>query len=120
MEIERRDVGRVTVLRPEDRFDILGYLDLEETLAEVLGEGRKFVVLDLSRVTFANSSSLAVLVRFAREAEMLGGTLVLAAVNSTVEKLLGVIGVRRDAVEMYDTVEQALAALGEHAADTTA
>lgn len=119
MKIERKVLQSVVVLVPEDRFDILGYLDLEEALAEAFSEGSRRVVLDLSRVTFANSSSLAVIARFAREAEILGGTLALASVNRTVEKLLEVIGVRRGIISIYDSAEEAIAASRRHAEEAT-
>lgn len=120
MKIQRKDVDDIVVLIPEDRFDILGFLDLEEMLAEVLAEGRNRVVLDLSLVTFANSSSLAVVARFAREAEILGGTLALAAVNRTIEKLLEAMGMRRGLVEVYESTEQAVRAFRTSTDETTA
>ena len=40
MRIEVEERGEVTVVSPEDRLDLLGYLDLEETFSELLREGR--------------------------------------------------------------------------------
>lgn len=78
MKIERIARGSVTVLRPEDRLDLLGYLDLEESLRECLAAGRVRLVVDLSRVTFLSSTAIAVLARYWGEASELGGALALA------------------------------------------
>jgi len=78
MKIEKSVRGGVAVLRPEDRLDLLGYLDLEEALRETLAIGRTRIVLDLSKVTFLSSTAIAVLARYWGEASELGGALALA------------------------------------------
>lgn len=80
--IDRHLESGVVVLRPEDRLDIIGCLDLEEALEDLLSSGRSRIVLDLSLVSFVNSTCLAVMERYAREAEDAGGRLVVAAANA--------------------------------------
>lgn len=111
MEIERRDIGRVTVLVPEDRFDIIGYIDLEDILGDLLEEGRNLLVMDLVHVTYANSAALGVVATFAREAQMAGGRMVLASVNERIDQLLAVTGLKRDLIKVYPNADAAVQAL---------
>jgi anti-sigma B factor antagonist len=105
IEIEER--GAVTVVRPEDRLDIIGYLELEECLASSLRAGRNRLVLDLEEATFINSSALAVMSRFWADCARAGGALVIARPSREARNFLR-LGDLDDLVEIYPTVEEAV------------
>jgi anti-anti-sigma factor len=111
LEIERQDIGKVTVLVPEDRFDIIGYIDLEDFLGDLLEEGRILLVMDLRNVTYANSAALGVVATFTREAQIAGGRMVLASVNERIDQLLAVTGLKRDLIKVYADADAAVKAL---------
>lgn len=102
----------VTVRQDDDAFvlGVSGDLDLENiaplvtALAEAGGAGEGPVVLDLSGVRFADSSTVNVLLRAHGE---LGPRLRIARLSGFVERLFDVIGLRQ-ALPVYDTVEDAL------------
>lgn len=102
----------VTVRQDDDAFvlGVSGDLDLESiaplvtALAEAGGAGEGPVVLDLSGVGFADSSTVNVLLRAHSE---LGPRLRIARPSAFVERLFDVIGLRQ-ALPVYDTVEDAL------------
>lgn len=111
MKIEVEDRGGVTVIRPEDRLDIVGYLELEECLAALLARGRSRLVLDLEEATFINSAALAVMSRFWADCARAGGALVIArpspeAANflrlGDVDDLIDVLATVNEAVEMAE------------------
>ncbi len=64
--------------------------DLERTLHEHLGGGRRRIVVDLARVPHLDSAGVRALVRGHTTAERLGATLTLAHVNPQVRSLLAV------------------------------
>ncbi|MFD5033828.1 STAS domain-containing protein [Streptomyces sp. NPDC058405] len=95
-------------------FAISGDLDLENiaplatALTEAGGTVTGPVVVDLSRVSFADSTTVNVLLQ-AHSA--LGPRLRLAQPSAFVQRLFAVIGLEQ-ALPVYETVESALAAAG--------
>ena len=106
MKIEVEERGPVTVIRPEDRLDIVGYLELEECLASSLRAGRSRLVLDLEEATFINSSALAVMSRFWADCAQAGGALAIARPSREARNFLR-LGELDDLIEIYATVEEA-------------
>lgn len=102
----------VTVRQDDDAsvLAVSGDLDLENiaplvtALADAGGSGQGPVVLDLSGVRFADSSTVNVLLRAYGE---LGPRLRVARPSAFVQRLFDVIGLRQ-ALPVYDTVEDAL------------
>ncbi len=109
IEIEHR--GAVTIIRPEDRLDIVGYLELEECLAERLAEGRSRLVLDMEEATFINSSALAVMSRFWADCARAGGILVICRPSEEAKNFLRLGGLDNlvDVFELLDDAVQAAA-----------
>jgi anti-sigma B factor antagonist len=84
----------------EGVVEIVGELDirtcewLEDAAGEVVDRGGR-VVLDLSRLTFCDSTGLAGLVRLHKRAVAAGGSLVLRSPISRVQRLLNLTGLIR-------------------------
>ena len=82
------------VVRVSGELDIRTCERLERMTGELVDLGRR-VVLDLSELTFCDSTGLAVLVRLHKRAEIAGGTLVLRAPVPRVLNLLTLTGLTR-------------------------
>jgi anti-sigma B factor antagonist len=82
------------VVRVSGELDIRTCERLERMTGELVDVGRR-VVLDLSELTFCDSTGLAVLVRLHKRAETAGGTLVLRAPVPRVLNLLTLTGLTR-------------------------
>ncbi|WP_129768386.1 STAS domain-containing protein [Streptomyces sp. L-9-10] len=108
MRMTARQVGDAIVLA------LRGDLDLESIapLAPAVGEAGRTVtgpvVVDLSGVDFADSTTVNVLLRARGE---LGARLRLAQPSAFVRRLFDVIGLEQ-ALPVYETVEDALAVTG--------
>lgn len=111
MNIETQDRGPVTVVRPEDRLDIVGYLELEECLSGLLERGRPRLVLDLEEATFINSTALAVMSRFWADCARSGGALVIARPSREAKNFLR-LGNIDDLIDVFPTLEEAVEAAG--------
>jgi anti-sigma B factor antagonist len=122
MRIDIQEREGVMILRPEDRLDIVGYLELEEVLAEQLRRGNSRLVLDLEEATFINSSALAVLSRFWADCARVGGALVVARPSREASNFLR-LGDLHELMEVHPTLEAAvgaaLAAAGRRRAATS-
>ena len=107
MNIETEDRGSVTVIRPEDRLDIVGYLELEECLGGLLRRGRNRLVLDLIEATFINSATLGVMSRFWADCARAGGVLVLARPSREARNFLR-LGDVDELIDVFPTIEEAV------------
>ena len=109
MKIEIVDRGSVTIVRPEDRLDIVGYLELEECLGGLLARRRSRLVLDLVEATFINSTALSVINRFWVDCSRAGGVLVIARPTREARNFLRICAVD-ELIDIFDGVEQAVTA----------
>jgi anti-sigma B factor antagonist len=83
-----------TVLRIHGELDISTADQLRRAAGPYLGAGGR-LVLDLSRVTFCDSTGLAVLVGFHKRLAASGGRLELTAPVPRVQHLLAITGLNR-------------------------
>src|SRR5258708_5445007 len=82
-----------------------------EQLLGLLRRGTGRLVIDLSRVSYADASGLAVLVGTGRRAGLLGGFLHLAAPAPAVAKVLRMTGLHRR-LDVFPTVQAAITSPG--------
>ena len=87
-------------------LDIASAPALREHFLSLLRPGSSRLVLDLSKVSFADASGLAVLVNTARRARLLGGFLHLAAASAPVIHVLDITGLHRT-FGIFPTVQEA-------------
>jgi anti-sigma B factor antagonist len=107
----RRLDARTVVVTPSGSLDLASAPKLKWALFDLLDEGHGGFIVDLSRVSFIDSTALGVLIGFKRS---LGsrGQIVIAAPSPEVVTLLEVAGVTR-ALDLLPTVEAAITLLGE-------
>lgn len=97
------------MVSPDGALDLGSAPSLKRTLAELVGTGSTRIVVDLSRVTFMDSTALGVLLGIGRR---LGrdGVLVVAAASPQVRQLFELTALNRT-IQMFPTVELAIGAL---------
>lgn len=100
---------RTVVVAVGGEIDLGTAGQLRDHLTESIRDGAHDVVLDLSAVTFMDSTGLQVLIATQRRLDPLGGTLRLVGLRSGVAKVLKVTGLD-ESFPAYETVDQALAA----------
>lgn len=104
------DGGRGLVcLRGE--VDIYTAPRFKESLLELLDEGVTGIVVDLSAVTFIDSTALGVLIGGVRRLHDIGGRMALVVATRPVERVLTITGLDR-VFPMHSTRDGAFAALG--------
>jgi len=119
MRIEIEDRGPVTVIRPEDRLDIVGYLELEECLGSLLARGRARLVLDLEEASFISSAALGVVSRFWADCARSGGALVVARPSREARNFLR-LGDIDQLIDIFPTLDEAVAAAERRGASPAA
>ena len=110
--------GTSVVVTAVGELDIVSSQRFDDCLSEA-GARSDRVVLDLSGVDFMDTTALAVIVRHWRRQVAANGALLLAGARYRCTKALWITGLA-DRLPMYDTADEALAAvLPEPAAETT-
>jgi anti-sigma B factor antagonist len=110
--IETREVGVVTVLELSGRLDGTPQSNVvHETIRELIAKGRKFVVLDMADVPWANSLGIGILISSSATARRAGATLVLCSVGERVLKALKICGIVPGVLEVHEDVDAAVTAL---------
>jgi anti-sigma B factor antagonist len=109
MRMGEREQAGVVILMPKGK--IMGGPDaaaVKERLHELIDEGKKKVVVDLSGVSWMNSSGLGILIGGLTTMRNAGGDLKLAGTTDKVQNLLMVTKLIT-IFESYDKVEEAVA-----------
>jgi anti-sigma B factor antagonist len=77
----------VNVLPLEGGIDLHASSRVERLLSSIIAERPEHVVVDLSGVTFIESSGLAVLIKAVQDIKEYGGKLTLAGINKNVRSI---------------------------------
>ncbi len=92
-DIETRDLGRDGVMvAVSGEIDLFTTPEFKEAVARALSRSAEALVIDLTRATFMDSSSLGVLIGAHRRMTRRGGRLVVACDQPAILKVLRVTG----------------------------
>jgi len=111
LSVSARSERGCVIAAVSGELDITCAPSLREQLLALLRPGTAWLVIDLSRVSFADASGLAVLVGTGRRAGLLGGFLRLAAPAPAVARVLRVTGLHRQ-LDVFPTVQAAITGPG--------
>ena len=99
--------GQTQIVRPAGEIDLAVAASFNERLVELLDAGKKYLVLDLARVRFLDSTALGVLLSGQRRAQAAGGSIALAAIDTNMKRVFEVTGLT-SVFGVYPSVDDAL------------
>ena len=102
----------VQILQLEGDIDLHSSRDLRTLLAEHAKARRPAVLLDLTGVRYMDSSGLATIVEYARQAQSFRGKLALAGLNERVRTVFELVRLH-EFLSIYGSIAEARAALSE-------
>ena len=108
MQIERSDVGSVTVLRLSGDINENGIDELRTAFVECLNAKRVKLVMNLNEVRFVSYMGLGVIVERLRTIRAHHGDIKLVGINLYMERLFRMVGV----TGLFDTFDSEGQALG--------
>ncbi len=85
--------------------------EFKERLVQVIEDGKKQLVVDLSKATFIDSTTLGVLVGGVKRLRPSGGSLALVCTDQNITKIFEITGLDR-VFPIHGTREDALAGIG--------
>lgn len=95
MKVSHGEYEGVPVLKLEGDFDSFETDDVRRGFDEILSDSTPCVIVDLSGMTFANSTTIASFISAQRRAKEFGGTLALAAPRDFIKKTLITLGLNK-------------------------
>ena len=108
LQVETRQQGDVAVLAASGEVDVFTAPDLDAELTSLVAQGSPRVVVDLSAVTFLDSTGLGVLVKALKGIREAGGTLHLVVTSDRIRKIFDITGLDAS-LPLFDTVDAAAA-----------
>jgi anti-anti-sigma factor len=111
VRVERKGDSRACVVSLQGEVDLAVVPEIRDEMEAVIGAGCTNVLLDLTDVTYADSTALGLIVRADRKLAPLGGKLVLCGANPDVSRILelsGLVGVA-PTISSRTTLAEALA-----------
>ncbi len=110
MEITVNPAGQqAVVVKLSGRLDLLVAADVKQRLAQVVNEGFRLIVVDMSEVSFVDSSGLGALIGGLKAARLAGGDLRLASPGPQAQAMLELTTLHR-VLKPYPNVTEALQA----------
>ena len=107
VSVERQ---RVPVIKVEGEIDHFEAPGLRSQMAELIEEGERYLVLDLSDVSYIDSGGVTVLFWAMHEMRPQGGKLALIVTGREVRTILDLVSIPQiPFFEMYTSVTEALA-----------
>ncbi len=100
----------VWVFRPFGKIDSGHSADLDAALTEGIGQGMRFIAVDLTDTPYIASSGLRALLKAAKAVKPEGGQITVCGLNDVVHEILQVSGLLR-IFPVYPTAEEAVIAM---------
>jgi len=108
MSIKVNEVNGYTVITVEtERLDVVNMKEMKEAMMEVVDNGYHKVVIDLSNVTFIDSSGLSVIISLFKRLNALEGELILCGLGEQPKELLEITQLIR-LFKVVETYEEAV------------
>ncbi len=99
--------GGVAIVHSEGRLNMAAAPQLRRVVSDLAAAGRSRIVIDLSAVTFIDSSGLGALIGGLKSARQAAGDLRIAAPTEQVTTVLGLTNLDR-VLKPYGSVDEAL------------
>lgn len=106
-DVAETDLGGTPVLSVQGEVDVSTAPELRERLLDLAERGTTVAVVDLSAVSFVDSTALGVLVSGLKRLRSGGGDLRLVVTQPRIAKVFEITGLT-DVFEIYDSAHQAV------------
>jgi anti-sigma B factor antagonist len=102
--------GQTHVIELGGEVDLYTAPEFKERMVELIEAGKKHIVVDLSKATFIDSTTLGVLVGGVKRLRPEGGALALVCADQNITKIFEITGLDR-VFPIHETRDAALASL---------
>jgi len=107
MELRVESHQNVDVLRIAGRLDLVSSSTLKDAIRQQLSDRRSFLVVNLEKVDFINSSGLGALISALKDVRLSNGRLVLCLLSPYVDEIFTITGLKK-VFDAYETQDEAV------------
>ncbi len=107
MNIEIKSVNKIAIVKPSDKIDLYNAVSLKTAINDLIIEDKIFVIMNLEKVFFIDSSGLGVFITTMLELKKIGGFLIITGLNGFVRKTFNITN-SMSLFEIYETESEAL------------
>jgi anti-anti-sigma factor len=107
VDVDVRKDESAVIVSVTGRIDTISAPDLQQKLEEIVAQGEKRIVIDLSRLEYVSSAGLRSLLIGAQKTKASGGKLCCCALQGMVKQVFEISGFGR-MIPIFDCVEKAL------------
>jgi anti-sigma B factor antagonist len=107
LQLATRREGDVTIVSAMGEVDVFTAPGLDSELDALVAEGSARLVIDLSEVSFLDSTGLGVLVKVLKHAREAGGWLHLVVTSDRIRKIFEITGLDAS-IPIFDTAQDAI------------
>ena len=107
MEINKREVGNVTILDITGEIDLYNASEIKEIVNQLIEEQKFNVIINLEKVTYIDSSGIGALIASVTNLKKYQGGLKIINVYSSVRKVFELTKLT-SFFEIYDSEEEAI------------
>ena len=108
LQVQTRHEGEVAVVAATGEVDVFTAPGLDAEITALLDQGSSRLVVDLSGVSFLDSTGLGVLVKGLKTARDAGGSMHLVVTSDRIRKIFDITGLDAS-LPLFDTVDDAVA-----------
>ncbi len=108
LQLATRSQGTASVVSVTGEVDVFSAPDLDSELSGLVEAGSPRLVVDLTEVSFLDSTGLGVLVKALKHAREAGGWLHLVITSDRIRKIFEITGLDAS-IPIFDTAQDALA-----------
>ncbi|MBD3381344.1 MAG: anti-sigma factor antagonist [candidate division Zixibacteria bacterium] len=112
MEISVKEQEQYLTFNLKGRLDLTSSTELKEKVKEFLNQGKKNILLNLSKVDFINSSGLGTLVSTLKEVRMVKGRIALCCLAPYVQEIFEITQLSH-IFDIYTTEDEAQQAVSQ-------
>jgi anti-anti-sigma factor len=110
MEISKTREGNTVVMTVKGRMDAVSSPEFENEMEELIGQGEKAFIVDLSDLDYISSAGLRSILKTAKKLKAREGKLLLSSLKDVVKEVFEISGFS-SIIPIYDSVESAFAEL---------
>jgi anti-sigma B factor antagonist len=118
LEISTLQHGRYAVVTLRGELDLAGVSGLRDRLRTACDQNAGHVVLDLTDLTFIDSTGLSILVEYHNKTQAAGGRLILLAPRAAVLRILDITGLD-ERLTICDRIEEVSDEAADHEVEET-
>lgn len=106
MKLKSTEKGKYTILEVEGRIDTSNYESFEKEVQSFVNEGKKFLVMEMSKLDYISSSGLRVFLSTLKTLRAIEGDVALCCLNDKIKNVFEVSGFLSlfGSFENYDSI----------------